>query len=160
VAASAPLVEARSVDTSLAIKPDPWHERADQYKLKRVPLTNLETQFQRRFPGEIAKFSDGQSEIVFRTIKSPTRQLHPAEDCLKGAGYALKKESMTKDDKGVLWHTLLAERGQTRLKVSERIVDHHGGSWLRVSDWYWAAMIGQTKGPWLSITKVCSITRG
>lgn len=160
VAGSAPLVQARSVDASLAIKPDPWHDRAEQYSLKRIPLSSLERQFQSRFPGEIAKFSDGQSEIIFRTIKSPTRQLHPAEDCLKGTGYKLSKDCLTKDDQGVLWHTLIAERDQRKLNVSERIIDHHGHSWLRASDWYWAAMIGQTKGPWLSITKVRHIKSG
>lgn len=160
VAASAPLVQARSVDASLAIKPDQWHDRANRCNLKRIPLTAMEKQFQSRFPGDIAKFSDGQSEVIFRTIKSPTRQLHPAEDCLKGSGYVLSKDGLTKDEHGVLWHTLQAQRGDKSFKVSERIIDHHGQSWLRVSDWYWAAVIGQTKGPWMSITKMSPISKG
>jgi exosortase/archaeosortase family protein len=160
VAASAPLVQARSVDAALAIKPDQWHDRAKQCNLKRIPLTAMEKQFQSRFPGDIAKFSDGQSEVIFRTIKSPTRQLHPAEDCLRGSGYILSKDSLTKDEHGVLWHTIQAQRGDKNFKVSERIIDHHGQSWLRVSDWYWAAVVGQTKGPWMSITKMCPISKG
>lgn len=149
IAAATPLFAAHSVDPALAIKPDLWRGQPST-----IPLSAREQAFQAHFPGRITKHFRGGAEIIKRSVFSPTRQLHPAEDCLRGSGFKITADYLTKDEGGVLWHTVVAEKGARKLNVKERITDRSGSSWTRVSDWYWAAMLGQTKGPWLAVTKL------
>jgi hypothetical protein len=37
-------------------------------------------------------------------------------------------------------------------RVCERIYDGQGKAWTDVSSWYWAAMVGRTRGPWFAVT--------
>ena len=51
-------------------------------------MSEVEQRFAARFPGAIARFSDGERVIVLRHVERPTRMLHPAADCFRGLGYA------------------------------------------------------------------------
>jgi hypothetical protein len=44
------------------------------------------------------------------------------------------------------------------LYVREVIADSHGNRWTDVSAWYWAAVRGETQGPWWAITVATSGT--
>ncbi len=124
---------------------------------KKVALSEQERQFQVNFPGKIDKYGDGQTQLILRRVYLPTRQLHPIIDCLRGEGYRLISESISKDSDNIYWNELLVEINGHRFLVNERILDETGSSWVHVSDWYWASLLGQTKGPWLSITKIKAV---
>jgi hypothetical protein len=55
---------------------------------------------------------------------------------------------------GLLWGAFEATRGPERVIVKERITDESGKYWTDVSAWYWAALLGQTDGPWWAYTVV------
>ena len=38
------------------------------------------------------------------------------------------------------------------LRVYERIYDDHSNTWTDTSAWYWSALLGNTTGPWWSVT--------
>jgi hypothetical protein len=39
-----------------------------------------------------------------------------------------------------------------RLTVREAILEGRASRWTEVSQWYWEALLGQTRGPWWAIT--------
>ena len=49
--------------------------------LRPLALSEVETRFARQFPGTVARLTDGQQVLVLRTVRQPTRMLHPATDC-------------------------------------------------------------------------------
>lgn len=102
------------------------------------------------FPGRIGRFSDGEREIVIRWVTEATRKLHPASDCFQGLGYSIKPRALQRDDKGSLWSSFGASKGNERLRVRERIHSESGETWTDVSSWYWAAL--REEGPWWAIT--------
>ncbi|MDR1889288.1 MAG: hypothetical protein LBQ81_07940, partial [Zoogloeaceae bacterium] len=57
---------------------------------------------------------------------------------------------------GQRWRCFVAElthQGATkRLRVCERIEDADGQGFTDTSAWYWAAITGQSSGPWQAIT--------
>jgi exosortase len=130
-----------------------WPKEFEGHLLVPVALSSQEKAFEENFPGSIAKFSDGKGEVIFRKVYSPTRQLHPISECLRATGFRIEQESLSEDRKGIYWNRSTAVMGERKLDVEERITDLTGGTWPSVSQWYWAAILGQTKGPWLSITK-------
>ena len=121
-------------------------------EVKLIPLTPTEQNFLSAFPGRIAKLTDGRNQIIFRTVNTPTRQLHPAEDCFKGLGYSIHPIASIRDYKGQTWGRFEAVDGPTHLVVREMISDNQGNSWTDVSSWYWAAFLGKTHAPWVAIT--------
>jgi exosortase/archaeosortase family protein len=134
-----------------------WPAQLEGRQLRPLVLSQQEKLFQERFPGSIAKFSDGRGEVIFRKIYIPTRQLHPIADCLRGVGFRIEQESLIVDKSGDCWNRVAARLREKNLNVEERITDSTGGSWPTISRWYWAAILGQTKGPWLAITRVRTV---
>jgi hypothetical protein len=49
---------------------------------------------------------------------------------------------------------LHAERGAERLRIRERIIDAGGATWTDISSWYWAALLGRSRGPWWAVTVI------
>ena len=134
----------------------PTHFRGQP--LTQLPPTALEARFAARFPGAVARFSDGQRLLIVRHVRHPTRQLHPARDCFRAAGYAVGPARAAVDDAGARWHCFAARRGGERLQVCERIGERFDDpdrpAWTDPSAWYWAAQFGGSAGPWWSITVV------
>jgi hypothetical protein len=132
--------------------------------LHQVPLSAREQRFDTGFPGQVARFTDGQREIIVRWVTQETRKLHPSTDCLKGVGYTIQPLPLWTDPAGNRWGCALAQRGAETLRVCERIAAHlepdialpQGAEvragWADVSSWYWAAFFGQTHGPWWAVT--------
>ena len=129
-----------------------WPTEWDGEALHQIPLTARELEFNRNFPGRIAKFTDGRRELILRGVTQGTRQLHGSADCFRGMGYSVSPQPGVIDGKRATWSSFDAERGDRRLHVRERITDHRGGEWTDVSAWYWSVLLGQTTGPWLAIT--------
>lgn len=129
-----------------------WPAQFEGKELKQLPLTDREQRFNDNFPGQTARFSDGQREIVMRWVAQDTRKLHPAADCFKAIGYQIDYLPIYIDDNGCRWSVFAAQKQHTRLKVRERIFDDAGGNWTDVSSWYWSALTGTSAGPWWAIT--------
>jgi hypothetical protein len=129
-----------------------WPAEFNGQPLARLELTEDEKGFVRGFPGEIARFTDGDNEIIIRWVEKETRKLHPAADCLKGSGYSVSPIPVREDAEGNFWGCVKAKKDGKSLDVCERVFDSDGHSWSDVSSWYWAAVLGRTDGPWWAMT--------
>lgn len=151
LAALAPLLSANNTSSPAITGFPGWPTSFEGRRLTPLPLTPIEARFQQNFPGRVGRFSDGEREIVIRWVDQGTRKLHASSDCFKANGYKLDVQPV-KLVGAERWSGFIASRGTQRLEVRERIADGHGGQWSDVSAWYWAAQLGQTKGPWWAIT--------
>ena len=123
--------------------------------LTQLALAPLDARFAQRFPGAIARFSDGTQTLIVRRVTAPTRTLHPASDCFRAAGYKLASANARIDADGVHWRCFLAARDGQRVRVCERIVERDfesNDAWTDVSAWYWSAL--RSAGPWWAITVI------
>ncbi len=68
-----------------------------------LPLSDREQRFVSGFPGRIARFTDGKREIIVRWVTRETRMLHPAADCFRGMGYAIRPLPIYIDERGRHW---------------------------------------------------------
>jgi hypothetical protein len=126
-----------------------------------LALTPLEARFAHRFPGAIARFAAGREVLVLRHVTQPTRQLHPATDCFRAAGFAITAPRASTADDGAAWSCFVATRDGTRLRVCERIATVDGtASWTDASAWFWAALQSPRNGaqtavgPWWATTVI------
>lgn len=120
-----------------------WPRSFQGQALRELSLTPLEERFASGFPGRIARFTDGRREIVLRWVDAPTRLLHPAADCFRGAGHEVGEPRLHRDAEGRLWSEFRA--GPYR--VRERI-EGPAGSWTDPGAWSWSA----GEGPWWAWT--------
>lgn len=120
--------------------------------LRPLALSEVEQRFARRFPGTLNRLTDGRQVLVLRTVDQPTRMLHPATDCYQGLGYQIAAQQLALDAEQRLWRCFEAQRDGQHLRVCERIVDAAGRGFTDTSAWYWAALLGQSQGPWQAIT--------
>lgn len=130
-----------------------WPVQLDGKPLREIPLSETEAGFQAGFPGRVGKFEAQGEVVILRWISQETRRLHPAADCYKGLGYTASAQTVSKDASGS-WGRTLVSKGDQHLQVQEQLRDSAGQSWSDVSAWYWAAFLGQTQGPWWSVTRV------
>lgn len=124
----------------------------DGRELRPLALSAVEQRFADRFPGRIARLTDGEQVLVWREVTAPTRMLHPAADCYRGLGYRIEHARLERDGRQRLWRCFVAERDGVRLRVCERIVDAQGRAFTDASSWFWAAQLQQSAGPWQAIT--------
>ena len=136
-----------------------WPEIFEGRPLRLLPMAESERRFLGDFPGRAAKFTDGEREILLRWVAEPSRRLHPSADCLRGAGAEVRPLPAWRDRQGRLWGCQEMVRDGRRFRVRERITagppgagDDSGAAWTDVSAWYWAALLGRTKGPWWAVT--------
>lgn len=130
-----------------------WPSEWDGAPLRPLALSPVEQRFARHFPGAIARLTDGQQTLVLRRVDAPTRMLHPATDCYRALGYRIEQARLVRDEQQRMWRCFVAQRGnEGQLKVCERIVDSKGGAFTDSSSWYWAALAGQSSGPWQAVT--------
>jgi len=132
----------------------PFPEHFEGRELIELPLAPRELRFSNGFPGEMKRFTDGERELLIRTISRPTRKLHPSADCFKGAGYAVEPIAARVDRNGKPWGCFQAKGRGAVLKVCEQISDRHGVTWYDVSSWFWDAALGRSSGPWQAVTLV------
>ncbi len=130
-----------------------WPQELNGHKLQEIPLSTKKSEvlFVDQFPGEIKQFSDGRNNYVMRWVTSETRQLHPSSDCFRGMGYSIEPGPIVVLASNQRWSSFVARRAGTSFRVLERVYDLKGMSWTDVSEWYWAAVLGRSKGPWWDI---------
>ena len=128
--------------------PTQWQGRP----LRPLALSEVEQRFARQFPGTLARLTDGEQVLVLRAVQRPTRMLHPAADCYRALGYAIAHAQLRMDAQAQLWRCFEARRAGAALQVCERITDAGGAGFTDTSAWYWAALLGQSRGPWQAIT--------
>ena len=129
-----------------------WPSTFEGKTLTALPLTETEKKFATGFPGRIARFSDGEREIIVRWATEATRKMHPASDCFQGLGYTVTPLAAHRDARGSLWASFAATKGSERLVVFERIHSDSGETWTDVSAWYWSALRHEGSGSWWAIT--------
>jgi hypothetical protein len=150
LAAAAPLLEPTG---AAPLPPFPgWPAALEGHGLRPLPLSAREARFTQSFAGRVARFTDGRREWVVRWVAAPTRMLHPAADCFRGAGYTVTPLPLVCDAEGRHWGAFRAEKPSERLRVRECIRDDAGNSWSDASAWYWAAVLNRTRGPWWAYT--------
>ena len=152
LAALQPLRTNSSGGASSSLSFPGWPTEFEGETLEQLELSKKEKGFIRNFPGKIARFTDGSRELVIRYLAKPSRKLHPAADCLKSVGFGTTPKPIKIDRQGKHWGCISAVRKNRKLKVCERIYDHYGASFSDVSSWYWAAMLGKSRGPWWAVT--------
>jgi len=137
-----------SNDSAAFELPAQWQGRP----LRPLALSEVEQRFARQFPGTLARLTDGEQVLVLRAVQRPTRMLHPAADCYRALGYAIHHAQLRLDAQSQLWRCFEARRAGSALQVCERITDAGGAGFTDTSAWYWAALLGQSQGPWQAIT--------
>lgn len=145
------------VTNSQSFPPIEWPLEFNGQPLQPQALSIVEKRFSDGFPGAIARFKNGQHTVVLRHVVAPTRKLHPASDCYKGAGYSinniqLRKQIREGKQTTHLQRCFAAAQNQNNLDVCEYIQDNAGNTYTDTSAWYWAALMGETKAPWLAVT--------
>ncbi len=153
-AAVAPFLAISGDHTGLQVPFPGWMSHWKGQPLERLPLSEREAKFADGFPGKVARFTSNEQQYVMRWVRRRTRQLHPATDCFRGSGYAVRPLPIQVDDDGDRWGCFEATRSGEALNVCERIFDGDENAWTDVSAWYWAATMGETSGPWWAVTRV------
>lgn len=145
---------AASVELPRSWNPDTLTVGAPGAALRPLALGAVEQRFALGFPGQIARLTDGQAQLVWRQLRQPTRMLHPAADCYRAAGWRISGERLERMDgaEAPLWRCFIATQGGQSLRVCERIEDAAGQGFTDASAWYWAALAGQSSGPWQAVT--------
>ena len=152
-AANALLASPGSQHRNEVTRSQEWPAQWDGVPLRPLALSPVEQRFAQQFPGAIARLTDGRQTLVMRRVDQPTRMLHPATDCYRALGYRIEQARLMRDAQQRMWRCFVAERGsQPRLKVCERIVGAKGDAFTDSSAWYWAALAGQSSGPWQAVT--------
>jgi hypothetical protein len=131
-----------------------WPQQRDGRLLQPLAMQPVEQRFAARFPGRIGRFTDGQRVIVLRQVLQPTRMLHPAADCYRALGYRIAQARLDHAAQARLWRCFVATRDGQRLRVCERIEAGDGSAFTDASSWFWAAVMGRSRGPWQAITQV------
>jgi hypothetical protein len=129
-----------------------WPSHFQGRLLSGLPLSEREKFFLSGFPGTVARFTDGERDLVMRWVTQPTRRLHPAEDCYRGLGYEIAESRVVNDADASHWRCFTATRKDDAREVCEQLQDREGGRWTDVSAWYWAAVLKKSDGPWLVTT--------
>lgn len=97
----------------------------------------------------------GDKQVFFRRVERATRKLHPARDCLRGAGFETGPSSTLRYPDGSEWTRFSASRDGVRRVVHERIVSEQDGSaWTDASAWFWSALAYPLNGPWRAETVI------
>jgi hypothetical protein len=152
-AAAAPLMR-RSGDAGEAERGQPWPERFEGRPLAALPPAPEDAILARNFPGRVARFSDGRRQIVLRRLAAATRRLHPASDCFRATGYEISPAPMRVAPGRGPASCFTARRDGLAYLACEQVSDQAGRSWPDVSSWYWAALLGTSRGPWLATLTV------
>ncbi len=119
-----------------------------------VPPGAKDAAFAKDFPGRLSIFQQRERQVLWREVLQPTRALHSSLDCLRAAGWSVKEKPVFTDADGVLWGAAEAIGPAGTRRVRERIADAAGRTWTDVSSWWWAATLGDTRGPWTAITVI------
>jgi exosortase/archaeosortase family protein len=131
-----------------------WPRHWEGRPLRPLALSTVEQRFAQGFPGNIVRLGNDSEVLVWRHVNHATRMLHPAADCYRAMGWRIRDEHLEARAGAKRWRCFTAElasENQT-LRVCERIEDASGQGYTDTSAWYWAAITGQSAGPWQAMT--------
>jgi hypothetical protein len=132
-----------------------WPVTFEGRTLASIPLAPEDSYFARGgFPGRISRFTDGARHVVVRWVNAPTRRLHPAAQCFKGAGYEIDPRPMRRTADGALMGCFAARKEGRSLRVCEMVRNAEGRTWSDVSSWHWSAMLAPSAQHWWSYVVV------
>lgn len=152
-AALAPLVSKPEATASASAFPG-WPARHEGRALTMLAAAPEDAWLARRFPGKIARFSDGERQIVLRWTPGATRLLHPAASCFRGAGYTIDPAPMRRAADGATSACFRASKGGRALVACERVFSIAGESWPDVSAWYWHALLNPAPAGYWAVLEV------
>ena len=152
LAAAAPFLARDGAPAATAIPFPGWPDRFEGKEIRQTGLSPEEQAFNGKFPGKMARFTDGSRWIVIRWVTEPTHRVHSGADCLQSAGYAMEPQDLWRDGEGQVWSVWKATGRSGTRRVRERCYDTRGASWSDVLSWFWAAILGRTAGPWWVVT--------
>ena len=122
-------------------------------QLVEEPLTEREAAFAEGFPGRIGRYMVDGKVVILRETDRATHRVHSAATCLAASGWSVEPLPMERLDSGE-WSRFRAEKGGETLVVREQIRAADGSTLPDVPSWFWSALLGRTKGPWLVATVV------
>ncbi len=131
-----------------------WPTTFEGRPLRELPAVADDERFVADTGGRIARFTDGEQEILVRWSATPTRHLHPSAVCYEAVGWTVTPAPRRTDPSGQGWTTHTMERDGERRTVRECVIDATGASWPDPIDWYWASLLGRTEGPAFAYTVV------
>lgn len=123
-----------------------WWKEYQGRPLVRLPLSPDEQRFYANFPGQAARFSQGDRVVVLRFVTSKTRRLHPSSECYLASGWDIGDWNYLPDGP---WSSFRAHKDTAYLTVREHI-EGPERVFTDVSQWYWSA----DKGPWWCVTEI------
>lgn len=161
-----PLATSEPVQARAPVRQPEWPERYEGTRIRPLALSDVEQRFAAQFPGAIARFTDERRVITLRQVNAPTRKLHPAADCYRGLGYRVSDIALSQraprasaagpgaraSGPALLQRCFIATKQGRSLRVCEYIEDAAGRGFTDTSAWYWAALLGESEGPWLAVT--------
>jgi hypothetical protein len=121
-------------------------------ELRLAPLSTREEEFFANFPGQLWRFNGPSYQILLRGTSQVTRLLHPSSDCYRGLGFETENFSERRDKGSRLWSCFEATRGDDRLTACSLMICAEGEHWTDISQWYWDATLGSSRGPWWALT--------
>lgn len=130
-----------------------WPTHYEKRAIAVVPPAPEDAWLSRQFPGRMARFSDGDRQIVLRWVAGPTRLLHPASQCFRGAGYTIGPAAMRHADAGAAKSCFRASKNGVAFVICERVFAG-ARSWPDVSAWYWHALLNSTPSGYWAIVEV------
>lgn len=137
----------------LGVGPEVFTFQGMTLPLQPMALTETESAFASSFPGTLASYRWGDSQVILRRVTESTRRLHPSPDCLRAAGFETTDAKTVGTGEGGQWSIFHATRGGERFTVHERITSERNGAvWTDVSAWYWSALMNPLNGPWQAET--------
>ncbi|MEO5917853.1 MAG: archaeosortase/exosortase family protein [Luteolibacter sp.] len=139
----------------MGIGPDVFTFDGLTLPLTPLPPSPAEMAFAESFPGTLASYQWGGSQVILRRVNEATRRLHQSRDCLRAAGFETTEALTIRLGDGTDWARFHAMRDGVRWTISERITSGgNGASWTDVSAWYWAAVRHPLNGPWQAETVI------
>ena len=136
-----------------------WPNSFEGESLTSIPMTAVEFEFSKDFPGELANFRCADQQVILRHVTRATRKLHPAADCFRASGYHIGKVKIHTSLDLQHWSGCVVSKAGKKFFLRERIVkvDDHQSAWTDVSSWYWHALTAPKHGPWLAITVISEV---
>ncbi|MBX9690380.1 MAG: exosortase/archaeosortase family protein [Candidatus Obscuribacterales bacterium] len=152
LAAIVPLCLKEPAGTALEAEPR-WPLKINGAEVRVLESNETRDKFAESFPGKIKVFSDGSRKYIMRWIHTESRQLHPSSDCYKGMGFSIEHGPLV-SILGNRYSSFIAVKNGRKYRILERIYDEHGSSWTEPSEWYWAATLDKTSGPWWDLVVI------
>ncbi len=131
-----------------------WPSSEQGVPLLEIPIPDEQIAFLKTFPGSVRAFAWGNELRIYRWVRQPTRQVHPAADCYRSSGWNVTLCPQIQDADGRRWSVTRVESGEQSLEVLEQIRDGSGQYWTEPSQWYWEALLEKTTGPWWVVSRI------